>query len=167
MRLMAEQPTGTVTMLFTDIEGSTRLLEQLGPERYLEALDLHRRLLREAFERHSGYEVDSEGDAFFVAFASAEEAVAAAAEGQQALARAAWPKLGKIRVRMGLHTGEPLAAPPRYVGLDVHRAARIMAAGHGGQVLVSHATRALVERELADLGEHRVKDFSQPVWIYC
>src|SRR5574337_1545781 len=133
---MAEQPTGTVTMLFTDIEGSTRLLERLGPQRYAEALDLHRRLLREVFGRYSGYEVDSEGDAFFVAFASAGEAVAAASEGQQALARAEWPEAAEIRVRMGLHTGEPLAAPPNYVGLDVHRAVRIMAAGHGGQVLV-------------------------------
>ena len=161
-----ELPSGTVTLLFTDVEGSTRLLERLGPQRYREALDLHRRLLREAFERHRGYEVDYEGDAFFVAFARAEEAVAAASEGQQALAGAAWPEGGEIRVRMGLHTGEPLAAPPKYVGLDVHRAARIMAAGHGGQVLVSQATGALVDRELADLGEHRVKDFSEPVWIF-
>ena len=163
---MAEQPTGTVTMLFTDIEGSTRLLERLGPERYREALDLHRRLLRQVFERHCGYEVDSEGDAFFVAFASAQEAVAAAVEGQQALAEVTWPEGGEMRVRMGLHTGQPLSAPPKYVGLDVHRAARIMAAGHGGQVLVSQATGALVDGDLIDLGEHRLKDFEQPVALF-
>jgi class 3 adenylate cyclase len=164
---MVEQPTGTVTMLFTDIEGSTRLLERLGPGRYREALEVHRRLLREAFARHSGYEVDYEGDAFFVAFASAEEAVAAASEGQQSLAQAEWPEEGEIRVRMGLHTGEPVAAPPKYVGLDVHKAARIMAAGHGGQVLVSQATQRLVGGvELASLGEHRLKDLLQPEPLY-
>src|SRR5881398_3403376 len=125
---MAVQPTGTVTLLFTDIEGSTQLLQRLGTERYGEALDLHRQLLRKAFERHGGYEVDCQGDAFFVAFATAADAVSAAAEGQEALARAEWPLDGEIRVRIGLHTGEPLAAPPKYVGVDVHRAARIMAA---------------------------------------
>src|SRR5712691_2491768 len=163
---MAEQPTGTVTMLFTDIEGSTRLLERLGPGRYREALDAHRRLLREAFARHCGYEVDYEGDAFFVAFASAEEAVAAASEGQQALAQAEWPEEGEIRVRMGLHTGQPVAAPPKYVGLDVHKAARIMATGHGGQVLLSQTTRDLAEVEARDLGEHRLKDLSEPQRLY-
>jgi predicted ATPase/class 3 adenylate cyclase len=164
---MAEQPTGTVTMLFTDIEGSTRLLDRLGPERYREALDVHRRLLREAFARHSGYEVDYEGDAFFVAFASAEKALAAASEGQKTLAEAEWPEDGEIRVRMGLHTGEPVAAPPKYLGLDVHKAARIMAAGHGGQVLVSEATQRLVsDVELVSLGEHRLKDLLQPEPLY-
>jgi predicted ATPase/class 3 adenylate cyclase len=163
---MAEQPTGTVTMLFSDIEGSTRLLERIGADRYAEALDLHRRLLREAFERHGGYEVDCEGDAFFVSFASAQEAVAAATQAQQALAVAEWPKGGVVRVRMGLHTGEPLAAPPKYVGMDVHRAARIMGAAHGGQVLVSQTTRDLVEAELRDLGEHRLKDLSQRQRLY-
>jgi predicted ATPase/class 3 adenylate cyclase len=164
---MVEQPTGTVTMLFTDIEGSTRLLERLGPGRYREALDVHRRLLREAFARHCGYEVDYEGDAFFVAFASAQEAVAAASEAQKALAQSEWPEEGEIRVRMGLHTGEPVAAPPKYVGLDVHKAARIMAAGHGGQVLVSQATQRLVsDLELVSLGEHRLKDLLQPEPLY-
>ncbi len=163
---MVVQPTGTVTLLFTDVEGSTRLLERLGPQGYREALDLHRRLLREAFERHRGYEVDHEGDAFFVAFASAEEAVAAASEGQQALTRAEWPEGGEIRVRMGVHTGEPVAAPPKYVGLDVHKAARIMAAGHGGQVVVSAETRAFVDGELTELGEHRLKDFDEPVALF-
>jgi predicted ATPase/class 3 adenylate cyclase len=161
---VAEQPTGTVTLLFTDIEGSTALLRRLGTERYGQALDLHRRLLRDAFDRHGGYEVDCEGDAFFVAFSRAGDAVAAAADAQQALAQAEWPEDGAIRVRMGLHTGEPVAAPPKYVGLDVHKAARIMAAGHGGQVLVSAATERLVTSEVAllSLGEHRLKDLLQP-----
>lgn len=166
--MMAEQPTGTVTMLFTDIEGSTRLLERLGSERYGEALDLHRRLLREAFERHDGYEVDCEGDAFFVAFARAADAVVAASEGQTSLAHAEWPEGQKIRVRIGIHTGEPLAAPPKYVGMDVHKAARIMAAGHGGQVLLSEPTRRLlgVAAEMLPLGEHRLKDLLQPEPLY-
>jgi predicted ATPase/class 3 adenylate cyclase len=164
---MVVQPTGTVTLLFTDIEGSTRLLERLGPERYGEALDLHRRLLRGAFQRHGGYEVDYEGDAFFVAFAQAGDAVAAASEGQRALAQAGWGDREEVRVRMGVHTGEPLAVPPKYVGLDVHRAARIMASGHGGQVLVSAATRRLLgEIELVGLGEHRLKDLLQPEPLY-
>ena len=119
------QPTGEVTLLFTDIEGSTRLLERLGTERYGEALELHRELLREAFERHGGYEVDNEGDAFFVAFASALEAVAAAERAQRALATADWPDEGAIRVRIGLHTGAPVPAPPKYIGIDVHKAARL------------------------------------------
>ena len=105
---MPGQPTGTVTLLFSDVEGSTRLLDRLGTERYEEVLQLHRRLLREAFARHDGYEVGTEGDAFFVAFASAPGAVAAAGEGQQALAAAKWPEDVALRVRMGVHTGEPL-----------------------------------------------------------
>lgn len=143
-------------MLFTDIEGSTRLLQRLGHARYAEALDLHRRLLRDAFERHGGYEVDVEGDAFFVAFAGADEGIAAAVEAQQALARAEWPDEQPARVRMGLHTGEPVVAPPKYVGLDVHKAARIMAAGHGGQVLLSAATKRRLgsDPQLRSLGEH-------------
>jgi class 3 adenylate cyclase len=153
---MAVQPTGTVTLLFTDIEGSTRLLVELGRDRYAEALDLHRQLLRGAFEAHGGYEVDYQGDAFFVAFSRSEDAVAAAVEAQQALAGADWPDGRAFRVRMGIHTGEPLSAPPKYVGIDVHRAARIMAAGHGGQVLVSQTTRDLLDPAavlLRDLGE--------------
>ena len=165
-RVRPELPTGTVTMLFTDIEGSTRLLERLGPERYREALDLHRRLLRKVFERHRGYEVDHEGDAFFVSFASAQEGVAAASEGQQALAQAEWREGGEIRVRMGVHTGEPVAAPPKYIGLDVHKAARIMAAGHGGQVLLSQATAALAGADMRDLGLHRLKDLSAPERLF-
>jgi predicted ATPase len=155
-----ELPSGSVTLLFTDVEGSTRLLNELGAEAYDEALADHRRVLREAFARHGGVEVDTQGDAFFYAFPSAPEAIEAAAEGHQALS------VGPIRVRMGLHTGRPHIGREGYVGEDVHLAARIAAAGHGGQVLVSQATRALLNGELADLGEHRVKDFSEPVWIF-
>ena len=165
---MGGQPTGTVTLVFTDIEGSTRLLERLGQERYRESLELHRRLLREALERYGGYEVDSEGDAFFVAFSRAEDAVAAAAEAQLALGEAEWPERLRVRVRIGVHTGEPLPAPPKYVGLDVHKAARVMAAAHGGQVVVTRSTRELLDdqTELVDLGEHRLKDLSAPQRLY-
>ena len=165
---MVVQPTGTVTLLFTDIEGSTRLLQALGPDRYAEGLDLHRRLLRAAFVAHHGYEVDHEGDAFFVAFSRAEDAVAAAAEAQAALAAAEWPERRTLRVRMGIHTGEPMVVPPNYVGMDVHRAARIMAAGHGGQVVVSAAAVGLLDStvSLRDLGEHRLKDLSSPQRLY-
>jgi predicted ATPase/class 3 adenylate cyclase len=163
---MADQPTGTVTLLFSDIEGSTVLLKRLGTERYAHALDLHRELLRKVFDRHDGYEVDCEGDAFFVVFATAADASEAAAEGQQALENATWPYDGAIRVRMGIHTGEPLAVPPKYVGLDVHRAARIMAAAHGGQVLLSQTTRDLLEAGVRDLGDHRLKDLSESQRLY-
>ncbi len=163
---MPAQPTGTVTLLFSDVEGSTRLLERLGTERYAEVLELHRRLLREAFARHDGYEFGTEGDALFVAFASAPDAVAAAEEGQQALAGTSWPDNAATKVRMGIHTGEPLASEANYVGMDVHRAARIMSAGHGGQVVVSAATRALVDGELTELGEHRLKDIDEPVPLF-
>jgi predicted ATPase/class 3 adenylate cyclase len=164
---MAAQPTGTVTLLFSDIEGSTRLLRRLG-DAYAGALDEHRRLLREAFERNRGYIVDSEGDALFAAFASAGDAVSAAAAAQRALADHDWPGEHELRVRMGLHTGEPQPIDGNYVGLDVHQAARVMAAGHGGQVLVSESTRALLDDrfELRDLGEHRLKDLSQPQRLY-
>src|SRR5437660_8361141 len=127
---MRELPTGTVTFLFTDIEGSTRLLDELGAERYGEALLEHRRALREAFARHGGIEVDTQGDAFFIAFSRASDALAAASEARSASA-------GPVRVRMGIHTGEPIVTDEGYVGIDVHRAARIAAAGHGGQILVS------------------------------
>jgi predicted ATPase/class 3 adenylate cyclase len=164
---MAELPTGTVTLLFTDIEGSTRLLRRAGDE-YADLLEQHRRLLGEAFRRHGGTVVDSEGDAFFVAFGSAKDAVAAAAEAQRALAAHDWRDEHEIRVRMGLHTGEPRVVEGRYVGLDVHHAARVMAAGHGGQVLVSEATRALLDEgaRLRDLGEHRLKDLSRRQRLY-
>ena len=165
---MIGQPTGTVTMLFSDVEGSTRALRQLGSQRYAEALDLHRRLLRDTFKRHGGYEVDCEGDAFFVAFSRAEDAVAAAVTAQRRLVDADWPNGQELRVRIGIHTGEPLAVPPNYVGLDVHRAARIMAAGHGGQVLLSRTTHDLVGDAfpVRELGEHRMKDLSAPTRLY-
>jgi class 3 adenylate cyclase len=154
-RMQADLPTGTVTFLFTDIEGSTRLLQQLG-DQYAEVLAEHRRALRDAWRRHDGVEVDTQGDAFFVAFARASDAVAAAAEAQSALAQ------GPVRVRMGLHTGEPLRTDEGYVGFDVHRAARIAAAGHGGQVLLSQATAELAGNDVRDLGLHRLKDLSAP-----
>lgn len=167
LRCMAEPPVGTVTLLFTDIDGSTRLLERLGTERYAVVLDLHRRVLREAFARHGGYEVGTEGDAFFVAFWRARDAVEAAAAGQRALAAAEWPDDAQLRVRMGVHTGDPLLVGPNYVGMDVHRAARIMSAGHGGQVLVSEATAALLgHAPLRDLGPHRLKDLLEPIRLY-
>jgi hypothetical protein len=153
-------PTGTVTFLFTDIEGSTRLLQELGAEAYAEALAEHRRLIRAACARHEGVEVDTQGDAFFYAFSTAPGALAAAEETTRKLAS------GPIWVRIGLHTGTPLLTEEGYVGGDVHRAARIAAAGHGGQVVVSHATAELVELELTDLGEHRLKDIAEPVSIY-
>jgi predicted ATPase len=157
---VAELPTGTVTFLFTDVEGSTRLLRELG-EAYADALGEHRKALRECFDRHGGVEVDTQGDAFFFAFAKASDALAAAVDGKAAL------EPGAIRVRMGLHTGEPLVTKEGYVGIDVHRAARIAAAGHGGQILVSQSTRDLVGSDsLLDLGEHRLKDLTAPERIY-
>ena len=157
---MRELPGGTVTFLFTDIEGSTQLLHELG-DGYADALVAHRTALRAAFEANSGVEVDTQGDAFFVAFARASDALAAAREGQDALAG------GPVRVRMGVHTGEPIVTDEGYVGIDVHRAARIAAVGHGGQVLVSHATRELAGADgLHDLGEHRLKDLTAPERIY-
>jgi predicted ATPase/class 3 adenylate cyclase len=158
---MADPPSGTVTLLFSDIEGSTRLLKRSG-DAYAGLLAEHRRVLREAFEQYGGYVLDSEGDAFFVAFSSANDAASAAAEAQRALAEHEWPGEHEIRVRMGLHTGEPRPVDGRYVGLDVHHAARVMAAGHGGQVLVSESTRALLDERIRvrDLGSHRLKDLS-------
>src|SRR5947209_15139937 len=152
-------PTGVVTLLFTDVEGSTRLLRELG-DGYGEALHEHRRRLRAAFAEHEGVEVDTQGDAFFVAFARASNAVAAAADCQRALAG------GPIRVRMGLHTGEPRVTEEGYVGLDVHKGARIAAVGHGAQVLLSQTTRALVDHEARALGGHRLKDLSAPERSY-
>ncbi len=153
---MAELPTGTVTFLFTDIEGSTRLLSELG-DGYAEVLAQHRRVFENAIEQHGGVGVDTQGDAFFVAFGRAADAVAAAEEAQQRL---------EIPVRMGIHTGEPELTAGGYVGMDVHRAARICAAAHGRQVVVSQATRDLVEIPLLDLGEHRLKDLGQPLRLY-
>ena len=158
---MRRLPAGTVTFLFSDIEGSTRLLDDLGPERYAEALAEHRRVMREAFDAAGGVEVDTQGDAFFVAFADAAGALAAAARAQEQLAS------GPIRVRMGIHSGEPLLTEEGYVGMDVHQGARVMSAGHGGQVLVSQATRALVPGDgLVELGLHRLKDLTEPQPLY-
>lgn len=154
-------PSGTVTFLFTDVEGSTRQLHELGAEEYAKALMEHRRILRASFRAHGGVEVDTQGDAFFVAFPTAPGALRTAAAAQQELAH------GPIRVRMGIHTGTPHLTAEGYVGEDVHRAARIAACGHGGQVLVSSSTAALVgTQELRDLREHRLKDLSAPERIY-
>jgi predicted ATPase/class 3 adenylate cyclase len=161
------QPAGTVTLLFSDVEGSTRLLVQLGAERYAEVLEEHRRLLRNTFATYAGYEVGTEGDSFFVTFQRAGDAVAAAGEAQQALATARWPDGVELRVRMAVHTGEPIVVDSNYVGMDVHRAARIMAAAHGGQVLVSAATVALLDGvPVRDLGPHRLKDLLEPIRLY-
>ncbi len=157
--MVRDLPTGVVTLLFTDVEGSTRLLHELG-DGYGAALHEHRRRLRAAFADHDGVEVDTQGDAFFIAFARASNAVAAAADCQRALAD------GPIHVRMGLHTGEPRLTEEGYVGLDVHKGARIAAVGHGGQVLLSQTTRALVDADVRDLGVHRLKDLSAPERIY-
>src|SRR5919201_4213314 len=158
---MRELPTGTVTLLFTDIEGSTHLLHELG-ERYADVLAAHRRVLRDAFSQHGGVEVDTQGDAFFIAFTRATDAVAAASDAQAALGD------GPVRVRVGIHTGEPLVTGEGYVGVDVHRAARIMGAAHGGQVLLSESTQRLLDSaaRLRDLGEHRLKDLSAPQRLY-
>ena len=150
-----------MTLLFTDIEGSTRHLHELG-ERYAEVLAEHRRVVRDAFSRHGGVEVDTQGDSFFVAFGRASDAIAAAADIQAGLDR------GPVRVRVGIHTGEPLVTEEGYVGVDVHRAARIMGAGHGGQVLLSETTQRLLDPspELLDLGEHRLKDLTASQRLY-
>jgi predicted ATPase/class 3 adenylate cyclase len=156
-----ELPTGTVTFLFTDIEGSTNLLHELG-DRYADALKEHRQLLRDAFQANGGVEVDTQGDAFFVAFERATDAANAGLAGQQALAGS------QLRVRMGLHTGEPLIRDGGYVGMDVHRGARVMSSGHGGQIVVSERTRPFLadELQLQDLGVHRLKDLREPERLY-
>ncbi len=164
--------TGTVTFLFSDIEGSTTLLQRLGDSRYADVLAAHQRLLRAAFKEADGHEIDSQGDAFLVTFPRARDAVAATVIGQRAIATHPWPDGVPVRVRMGLHTGEPVRSLKRYIGLDVHRAARICAAAHGGQILLSRTTRELIERdppqdvELRDLGEHRLKDLQRPEQIF-
>jgi predicted ATPase/class 3 adenylate cyclase len=167
----SDLPTGTVTFLFSDIEGSTRLVQALG-DRFATVLETQQRVLRKAFVAHGGTELGTEGDSFFVVFPAAPEAVAAALDAQRAIANHAWPEDAPVRVRMGLHTGEGTLGGANYVGLDVHRAARIAAAAHGGQVVISESTRALVERSLAqgpslrDLGEHRLKDLLKPERIF-
>jgi predicted ATPase len=159
---MPPRPSGTVTFLFTDVEGSTSLLHELGPAAYAKKLALHRAALRRAWESHEGVEIDAQGDSFFVAFSRAGDAVKAAREAQAVLLEHG------ISVRMGIHTGEPLVTKDGYVGMDVHRAARIAAAGHGGQMLISHTTRDLlgVDVDVVDLGAHRLKDLTRPERIY-
>jgi len=162
---MTALPTGTVTFFFSDIEGSTRLLEGLGPD-YDDLLDRHNRILRDVFARCAAVEIGTEGDSFLAVFPRPADAVEAAVAAQRAIAREQWPQASAPRIRIGLHTGEARIAGGTYVGLDLHRAARIMAAAHGGQILLSEPTRALVERSLGDgiefrdLGEHRLRDLS-------
>jgi class 3 adenylate cyclase len=169
---MTDLPSGTVTFLFTDIEGSTRLLQELGRDRYAGVLAEHERLLRAAFTEAGGHVIDTQGDAFLIAFRSAAHAVRAAASAQRALKSHRWPKGMPLSVRMGIHTGEPVRGEERYVGLGVHKAARICSAGHGGQVLLSKTTHDLLEGEgpsdigFVDLGEHRLKDLDRPEHIY-
>jgi predicted ATPase/class 3 adenylate cyclase len=168
---MSELPTGTVTFFFSDIEGSTRLIQQLG-ERYPEVLLAHHAIQRKTLAANGGHELRTEGDSFFIVFGSALQACAGAAALQTALHAHEWPEGGAVRVRIGVHTGEATLVGNEYLGLDVHRAARVAAAGHGGQVLVSETTRALVDHALPtgltlkDLGVHRLKDLAQPERIY-
>ena len=164
-------PTGTVTFLFTDIEGSTRLVQGLGP-RWVEVLETHNTLVGRAIEANHGIVVKTEGDSFFAVFVSALDATLASGAAQDALASHVWPEDARIRVRMGLHTGVGALGGADYVGLDVHRAARIADAGHGGQTVLSESTAVLVERDLPaslalrDLGKHRLKDLSEPETIF-
>src|SRR6266542_6764359 len=161
MPVRRDLPSGTITFLFTDVEGSTKLLNELG-DAYADLLEEHRRVLRDAFARHGGVEVDTQGDSFFVAFRRASDAVAAAADVQRGL------REGPVRVRIGIHTGEPIRTEEGYVGLDVVKAARIEAAGRGGQVLLSKTTRELVETSVIvrDLGEHRLRDIPEPIRLF-
>ena len=168
---MSSLPSGTVTFVFSDIEGSTALLKQLG-DRYEAVLSDHRRLMREAFTERDGVEIDRQGDAFFFAFSRARDAVAAAVEAQRAHVEHEWPDGGVVRVRMGLHTGEPAVGSEGYLGLDVVRAARLCTAGKGGHVLLSDTTRALVGGSLPEgvsifpLGEKRLKDIDEPERVF-
>jgi DNA-binding NarL/FixJ family response regulator/class 3 adenylate cyclase len=170
---MAELPSGTVTFLFSDVEGSTALLRQLR-DRYGDVLAEHQRLLRAAVEEAGGSEIDTQGDSFFFCFRKARDAVRAALAGQRALQAHAWPDGAQVRVRMGIHTGDAALSENRYHGLAVHRAARICSAGHGGQILLSQTSHTLLEDEeeenegvvLHDLGRQRLKDFDRPVGIY-
>jgi class 3 adenylate cyclase len=164
-------PQGTVTFVFTDIAGSTELLKRLG-DHYGDALADHRRIIRDEFGSRGGQEIDTQGDAFFYCFQRARDAVGAAVAAQRGLARHAWPDGSDVRVRMSLHTGEPVVGEEGYVGIDVHRAARICSAGHGGQVLLSATTAALVAGGLpegveeVELGEVRLKDLDRPERVY-
>ena len=168
---MSALPSGTVTFVFSDVEGSTRLLKRLG-ERYGEVIAEHRRIVRETFGAHDGVEIDRQGDSFFYAFARARDAVSAAVDAQRAHADHAWPDGEQVRLRMGLHTGEPAVGAEGYLGVDVVRAARLAATGRGGSVLLSETTRALLGSSLPDgvsvhaLGERRLKDIDEPERIY-
>ena len=167
---MSELPSGTVTFLFSDIEGSTRLLQQLG-DRWGELIAAHNAVMRDAFDAAGGREVDRQGDAFFAVFPRARDGLAAAAAIQRELAGRDWPDGVEVRVRMGVHTGEPVVGDEGYLGLDVVRAARICALARGGQVLVSASTRALVGAQLdglslQDVGEHRLKDIDEPEQLF-
>src|SRR5690349_9981115 len=168
---MVDLPHGTVTFLFTDVEGSTALLRRLG-SRYAETLEDHLGILRAAVADHGGHEIDTQGDALFAAFTRATDAVEAAVQAQRALAAHDWPDGDAVSVRMGLHTGEPAAGRERFVGLGVHRAARICAAAHGGQVLVSDATHQVLGDDppadvaFKDLGRRRLKDFAEPQHVF-
>ena len=168
---MRDLPTGIVTFLFTDIEGSTGLLERLG-NLYMDLQQTHDRILRAAIADSGGVEVSTEGDSFFAVFPSPIGAIRAATHAQRELAATAWPASVEVRIRMGLHTGQGALGGANYLGLDVNRTARIAAAAHGGQVLISDATRALVERglppstQLRDLGQHWLKDLMQPERLY-
>jgi class 3 adenylate cyclase len=160
---MSALPAGTVTFLFSDIEGSTRLLQELGDD-YAQVVDDHRRIMRAAMQGHGGTEIDTQGDAFFFSFPRAKDAADAAVDAQRALAGHEWPRGAEVRVRMGLHTGEPQLGEHGYLGIDVVRAARICSAGHGGQILLSETTRALLGNALPlgatvlDLGQQNLKD---------
>jgi class 3 adenylate cyclase/catechol 2,3-dioxygenase-like lactoylglutathione lyase family enzyme len=164
-------PRGTVTFLFSDVEGSTQLARKLG-DSYGEVLGDHLRLLRDAFAEQGGHEIDTQGDSLFVAFPRARDAVLAAAAAQRGLGEHPWPEGCELRVRMGLHTGEAAVTDDRYLGVAVHHAARVCAAGHGGQVLVSQSTMAVLEDEpldgieLRELGHHKLKDFDRPERIF-
>ena len=168
---MVSLPSGTVTFVFSDVEGSTALLKQLG-DRYADELSDHRRLMRDSFGAHGGVEIDTQGDAFFFAFPRARDAVTAAVEAQRAHAHHDWAEAADVRVRMGLHTGEPAVGSEGYLGLDVVRAARLCTAGKGGHVLLSDTTRALVGSSLPDgvsifpLGERRLKDLDEPERVF-
>ena len=168
---MTRLPTGTVTFFFSDIEGSTRLIQQLG-EHYPDVLLAHHTIQREALAANRGHELRTEGDSFFIVFESALDACTGAAAVQEMLAQHSWPQDGQVRVRIGLHTGEATLVGNEYLGLDVHRAARVASAGHGGQVLISETTRALVEHALPpgltlkDLGLHRLKDMARPERLF-